>query len=233
MMQDTIREPQQRKYAYLEVIAGLFVAVLIISNVASTKLVKIGSLTFDGGTLLFPLSYIFGDVLTEVYGYGASRRVIWTGFFACILMSISFTFIGLLPADPVWEYQEAYEHILYMTPRIVIASIIAFFCGEFSNSFILARMKILTKGKHLWTRTIGSTLVGEGVDTIIFVVMAFSFIYPEDILIKIILFNYVFKCGVEIALTPLTYKIVGFLKRRENVDYFDYNTNFNPFRWTT
>ena len=233
MTQEAIREPKQRKYAYLEVIAGLFVAVLIISNVASTKLVKIGSLTFDGGTLLFPLSYIFGDVLTEVYGYGASRRVIWTGFISCILMSISFTIIGLLPADPVWEYQEAYEHILYMTPRIVIASIIAFFCGEFSNSFILARMKILTKGKHLWTRTIGSTLVGEGVDTIIFVAIAFSFIYPMDILIKIMLFNYVFKCGVEIAFTPVTYKIVGFLKRREHVDYFDYDTNFNPFRWTT
>ncbi len=222
----------RRKFVYLEIIAGLFVAVLIISNICSTKLVRLAGFRFDGGTLLFPLSYIFGDILTEVYGYGASRRVIWTGFFSCILMSVTFFIIGMLPADPAWTYQESFEHILYYTPRIVTASIIAFFCGEFSNSFILAKMKILTGGKYLWTRTIGSTLVGEGVDTVIFVIIAFSFTYSTGILWQIFIFNYIFKCGVEALFTPITYGIVGFLKERENVDYYDIDTNFNPFRWT-
>ncbi len=224
-------EVRYRKFKYLEVIAGLFVAVLMISNITSTKLVNIGIFTFDGGTLLFPLSYIFGDILTEVYGYGASRRVIWTGFIACILMSLAFFVIGVLPADPAWEYQESYKHILLYTPRIVIASIIAFFCGEFSNSFVLAKMKIWTGGRFLWTRTIGSTLVGEFVDTLLFVLIAFYLTYPSGVLVKIILFNYIFKCSVEAGFTPITYAIVGFLKKHEQVDYYDYRTNFNPFHW--
>ncbi|MCX7765904.1 MAG: queuosine precursor transporter, partial [Candidatus Sumerlaeia bacterium] len=132
--------------------------------------------------------------------------------------------------DPAWEYQKAYEAILFYTPRLVLASIIAFFCGEFSNSFVLAKMKILTRGRFLWTRTIGSTLVGEFVDTLLFVVIAFSFTYSGNILLKILLFNYLFKCSVEILFTPITYAIVRFLKQSEQVDYFDYNTNFNPFR---
>ncbi len=221
---------QTRKFKYLEIISGLFVCVLMISNITSTKLVALGRFTFDGGTLLFPLSYIFGDILTEVYGYSASRRVIWTGFFSCILMSATFYLIGILPPDPAWEYQKAYEVILFYTPRLVLASIIAFFCGEFSNSFVLAKMKILTRGRFLWTRTISSTLVGEFVDTLLFVVIAFAFTYSGNILMKIILFNYLFKCGVEILFTPITYAIVNFLKRNEQVDHFDYTTNFNPFR---
>lgn len=189
---------------YLAIITGLFVAVLCISNVASTKIVQMGPLAFDGGTLLFPLSYIFGDILTEVYGYQQSRRVIWTGFSALVLMAGVFTIVGKLPPAVGWDLQPSYEAILLTTPRIVVASLIAYFAGEFANSAIMSRMKVLTQGRWLWTRTIGSTLVGEMVDTLIFVTIAFYGLLPDGLLMAVMFSNYVFKVGVEVVATPIT-----------------------------
>lgn len=229
-MEDLSQEPKH-PFRYLEVITGLFVAVLLISNVASTKFVVVGPFTYDGGTLLFPISYIFGDILTEVYGYARSRRVIWTGFFCAGLMSATFIVVGALPHPPEWANQEAYRKILGLTPRIVAASLIAYWAGEFSNSFVLAKMKVLTNGRWLWTRTIGSTLVGEGVDTALFVSIAFLGVSPAPLLWAVLISNYVFKVAVEVVATPLTYAIVAFLKRREQVDWYDRRTNFNPFAW--
>jgi uncharacterized integral membrane protein (TIGR00697 family) len=218
-----------RQYKFYDIILGLFVAVLLISNVASTKILRLGPFTFDGGTILFPISYIFGDILTEVYGYRNSRRVIWTGFFAAFVMSVIFIIVGKLPSAPGWANQEAYDKILGLTPRIVVASLLAYFSGEFSNSYTLARMKILTRGRWLWTRTIGSTIIGEGVDTLLFVMIAFYGVLPGNLLLAVIISNYVFKVGFEVAFTPLTYLVVASLKRVEEVDTYDYNTNFNPF----
>jgi len=217
------------RFKYFDLITGLFVAVLLISNIASSKIVQIWKFTFDGGTILFPLSYIFGDILTEVYGYRKSRRVIWIGFFCAFLMSLTLGLVGLIKPASGWEFQEAYMRILGQTPRIVAASLIAYFAGEFSNSYVLAKMKIVTKGKWLFTRTIGSTIVGEGVDTIIFVTIAFLGVYANSLVLLIIISNYIFKVSLEVVFTPLTYKIVGFLKKAEKVDWFDYKTNFNPF----
>ncbi|MBC7231831.1 MAG: queuosine precursor transporter [Chloroflexi bacterium] len=208
----------------------LFVAVLIISNVASSKILLLGPFTFDGGTILFPISYIFGDILTEVYGYSRSRRVIWSGFFCTALMALVLAIVGMLPPAPGWDHQEAYMAILGITPRIVLGSLIAYFSGEFSNSYILAKMKIWTRGRWLWTRTIASTIVGEGVDTLLFVMIAFYGVLSSSLLISVIVSNYVFKVGVEACATPVTYAITNFLKRAENEDYYDYHTDFNPFR---
>jgi len=218
-----------KNFKYFDIILGLFVAVLLISNIASTKILDLGPFSFDGGTLLFPLAYIFGDILTEVYGYKKSRRVIWLGFFSAALMSAVLMIVGALPSAEGWENQDAYQKILGLTPRLVLASLIAYFAGEFANSFTLAKMKILTKGKWLWLRTISSTLVGEGLDTVLFCLIAFWGILPSGLLLTIIISNYIFKCGVEVLLTPLTYKIVGFLKKSENEDYYDRETKFNPF----
>ncbi len=220
----------QKSYKYYDIIMALFTAVLLISNIASSKILKLGPFTFDGGTILFPLSYIFGDILTEVYGYAKSRKVIWTGFVCAALMSLVFAIVGALPPAEGWENQSAYLAILGATPRIVLASLTAYLLGEFTNSFILAKLKILTKGKWLWMRTIGSTLIGEGVDTSIFIVIAFWGILPRDLLIAVFVSNYIFKCAVEIAATPVTYRVVKFLKKAENEDYYDYDTNFNPLK---
>ncbi|MDE2078797.1 MAG: queuosine precursor transporter [Patescibacteria group bacterium] len=220
----------QKSYKYLTAVGMLFVSILIISNVASTKIVDFGPFTFDGGTLLFPLSYIFGDIMTEVYGYKGTRPIIWLGFFSTFMMAVTFIVVGALPAAPGWDNQAAYDVILGLTPRIVAASLIAYFAGEFSNSFVLAKMKIMTKGRWLWTRTIGSTIVGEFVDTMLFVVIAFWGVFPTALVVTLIISNYVFKTLVEVVFTPITYKVVGFLKRSEHEDYYDYNTNFNPFR---
>lgn len=219
----------EKNYKYLGAISVFFVSVLLISNVASTKIVDFKWFTFDGGTLLFPLSYIFGDILTEVYGYKRSRGVIWLGFFMALLMSVIFIIVGKLPAASGWDNQAAYDAILGLTPRIVVASLIAYFFGEFSNSYVLAKMKIWTKGKWLWTRTIGSTIVGELVDSTLFILIAFSGILPNSLLITLIISNYIFKTGVEVLFTPVTYKVVKFLKQKEGEDYYDVGTNFNPF----
>lgn len=218
-----------RSFKHLDTITAFFVAVLLISNVTSTKILTLGPLTFDGGTLLFPLSYIFGDILTEVYGYKRTRKVIWLGFISALIMSLTFMVVGALPPASDWPHQNAYAAILGLTPRIVLASLIAYFAGEFSNSLILAKLKIKTQGKWLWTRTIGSTLVGQVVDTGIFILIAFTGVIPTHLLLTLILSNYAFKCGVEVLFTPLTYWITGWLKQQEQEDYYDVSTNFNPF----
>lgn len=216
----------RHSHRYLEVVTGLFVAVLLISNVASTKFVKLGPFEFDGGTLLFPLSYIFGDILTEVYGYGRTRKVIWTGFAAALLMSLTFAIVASLPPSPG---SEMFDLLLSQVPRIVAASLIAYFAGEFANSYILARLKLVTNGEHLWLRAIGSTLIGQGVDTAIFVLIAFYGVPNVPPLLTVIVSNYVFKLAVEVVLLPLTYLVVNWLKRIEDEDFFDRATNFNPF----
>ncbi|MEM1239542.1 MAG: queuosine precursor transporter [Cyanobacteria bacterium P01_H01_bin.26] len=218
-----------RGFKHLDTITALFVTVLLISNVASTKIVDFGVFTFDGGTLLFPLSYIFGDILTEVYGYSRSRKVIWTGFIAALIMSVTFMVVGALPSAADWPHQAAYDQILGLTPRIVTASLIAYIAGVFSNSFILAKLKVVTQGRQLWLRTISSTLVGQVLDTAVFIAIAFWGLFPPSLMVTLIVSNYVFKCGVEILFTPVTYWLTGWLKREENEDFYDRSTNFNPF----
>ncbi|MFA7192278.1 MAG: queuosine precursor transporter [Candidatus Paceibacterota bacterium] len=219
----------EKNCKYLITISVFFVAVLLISNIASTKIVDFGYFTFDGGTLLFPLSYIFGDILTEVYGYKNSRKVIWLGFFSAFIMSLVFIVVGKLPAAPGWDNQAAYEMILGSTPRIVLASLVAYLCGSFSNSIIMAKMKVMTKGKHLWARTIGSTIVGEFVDSTLFILVAFAGVLPSALIVTLIISNYVFKTLIEILFTPVTYKVVNFLKKNEGVDIYDTDTKLNPF----
>ncbi len=226
---------EERNYRYFDLILGLFVAILLISNLVSVKAVVIPlpftglHFSFDGGTLLFPFSYIFADVLTEVYGYERSRRVIWSGFLGLVLMALLIWLVGIIPPDPLWKLDGAYQQLLMTAPRIALASIIAYFAGEFSNSYILSRMKIITKGKYLWTRTIGSTVVGEFVDSLLFVFIAFFGLWPNALLVQVLISNYIFKTLYEIAATPLTYVITGWLKRREQVDHYDYTVNYNPF----
>ncbi len=237
----------RRTYRYYDLIMALFVAVLLVSNIASSaKIIAWGvslpvvhlPLAFDGGTLLFPISYIFGDVLTEVYGYARSRRVIWIGFAMSVLMALTLWVVGRLPGEANWEAaagQAAYDAILggVITGGIIIASLVAYFAGEFSNSYVLARMKVRTRGRWLWMRTIGSTLVGEGVDSVLFVLIASAFgVFPWAAAASIIVANYIFKVGVEVIFTPVTYRIVAFLKRAEHEDYYDVDTDFNPFRLT-
>jgi uncharacterized integral membrane protein (TIGR00697 family) len=228
-----------KNYRYFDLVMVAFVAVLLISNVASNKFVSLGPFSYDGGTILFPLSYIFGDVLTEVYGYRRSRRVIWAGFAVSALMAVVLWVVSALPipgdAGPQPQ-SEAFNLALSTTPFIVLGSLVAFFAGEFSNSFVLAKMKIFTSGRWLWSRTIGSTIIGEAIDTLLFVNIAFAlggFLLgnPTDagLLWSIIWSNYVFKVGVEVLFTPITYAVVGFLKRAENEDYYDRDTDFNPF----
>jgi len=232
-MNDAIKnnnKDTKKDFKYFDIILGLFVAVLLISNIASTKITQIWKFTFDGGTIIFPLSYIFGDILTEVYGYRKARKAIWIGFFSAFLMSFILWLIGILKPASGWDLQDAYISILGQTPRIVVASLIAYFAGEFSNSIILAKMKIFTKGRWLWTRTITSTIIGQAIDTALFCVIAFFGLYPKELLLSIIISNYVFKVGLEIVMTPATYKIVYFLKEKEGIDYFDYKTDFNPFK---
>jgi len=211
-------------------IMALFVTILMVSNTVAVKITHIGPFYFDGATILFPIAYIFGDILTEVYGYKHSRIVVWTGFLACIIMSLVYWLVGILPAAEDWHYQSSYTAILGQTPRIVIASLIAYLCGEFINAYILAKMKIATKGQHLWSRIIGSTIVGQGIDTVIFVVIAFSGIIPTNLLLYMILSNYLFKTAFEVLATPLTYAAVGYIKKVESIDYYDKDTDFNPFK---
>jgi queuosine precursor transporter len=231
-----------RSYKYFDLIMALFVAVLIISNVASSaKIVDWGvslfnlPLAFDAGTLLFPVSYIFGDILTEVYGYRHSRRVIWVGFFALVLAALSFYVISILPGEATWQDyagDNAYGAILgsMSSGGIVLGSLAGFWLGEFSNSFILAKMKIFTNGRWLWARTIGSTFIGELVDTVAFVAVASALgVFPWSLFLTLTVANYIFKVGIEALMTPLTYLAVGALKRAEGEDYYDRETNFNPF----
>jgi hypothetical protein len=216
-------------FKYLESLIQIFVVVLLISNLVAAKLVPLGPLRVSAAQMLFPITYIFGDIFTEVYGYGASRKAIWRGFYSSILMAAIGLFAIWLPPAPEWHNQAAFETIFGVVPRIVAGSLLAFWLGEFANSYTLARLKLLTKGKYLWTRTVGSTVVGQAVDTVVVV----SFIYydqPIGIILNVIFSGYVFKVAYEILATPLTYAIVNFLKRREGIDTFDEGTNFSPFK---
>ena len=210
------------------VVASVFVTCLITANIIAVKLIQIVGFLVPAGIIVFPLSYLFGDVLTEVYGYAAARRVIWLGFACNLLAVIAIYLAGLAPAAPFWKDQAAYETILGFTPRLLLASFTAYLVGEFTNSFILAKLKIATKGRWLWTRTIGSTLIGEGLDTLIFISIAFWGIIPANLMLQAILTQWVFKVVYEVVATPFTYLVVGFLKRRENLDTYDDRTNFSP-----
>ena len=221
----------EKGYKYFNLISVFFVSILLISNIASTKIIDVIWFTFDGGTLLFPLSYIFNDILTEVYGYKKSRQAIWLGFFSALMMSFIFIIIGALPSASGWENQDAYMKILGLTPRIVFASLIAYFCGELLNSFILAKAKILTNGKWLWVRIVGSTIFGELIDSLIFIFIAFWGVLSVPLIFTLITCNFIFKVLFEVLFLPVTYKIVDFLKKEERIDFYDRKTNFNPFKF--
>jgi len=211
----------------LVVISAVFVTSLITANIIAVKVVSIGGFLLPAAIFVFPLSYIFGDILTEVYGFHQARKVIWLGF-ACNLVFVFFAWIGqMLPAAPLWEGQGAYESILGYTPRLLAASFLGYLAGEFVNSFVLAKMKIVTRGRWLWTRTIGSTVVGQGLDTTIFILLAF--VGTPVFTPIMILHHWLAKIIIEAVATPFTYAAVNFLKKKEDIDIYDYDTNFNPF----
>jgi uncharacterized integral membrane protein (TIGR00697 family) len=207
-----------------------FVTVLLCANViGAAKVAEIGGFTFGAGVLFFPISYIFGDILTEVYGYARARKVVWAGFGALAFASFMSWAILAFPPAPGWPHQRSYEVVFGSTPRIVLASLIAYFSGEFCNSYVLARMKVFSSGRALWSRTIGSTIVGEAVDSAIFYPTAFLFVWEDELLWRVMVSNYLLKVLWEALMTPATYRIVNFLKRAENEDYFDRDTDFTPF----
>ncbi|MDR1429162.1 MAG: queuosine precursor transporter [Spirochaetaceae bacterium] len=231
------------RYKYLDLVMAFFVTVLIVSNIASSaKIVGLGfslfgtPLSFDGGTLLFPLSYVFGDILTEVYGFRASRRVIWTGFAALALAALVFFMLKALPGDAGWESyagSAAYSAILggMSSGGLVLASLAAYWAGEFSNSVVLSKLKILMKGKLLWVRTIGSTLIGEALDSLVFVFIAsLCGVFGWELFVSLTLTNYLLKCSIEVLMTPVTYRVTAFLKKNENADVYDTGISFNPFK---
>ena len=226
-----------REYRYFEFVMVAFVVILVCSNligpakIAQVDFPVVGLVTFGAGVLFFPISYVFGDILTEVYGYARSRRVIWAGFAGLAFASfMSFVVVSLPPA-PFWKHQEAYEIAFGLTWRIALASMVAYFCGEFVNSYVLAKMKVATAGRWLWTRTIGSTIFGEGVDSILFYPLAFygTGIIPDDKLATVMVAQFIAKVTVEVLFTPVTYAVVGWLKRAEQEDYYDRDTRFTPF----
>ena len=224
---------ERRSYRYYEFVMAAFVAILICSNlIGPAKIVQVDGLPAIGaGLLFFPISYVFGDVLTEVYGYAQARRVIWAGFAGLAFASFMASVVVALPPALFWHHQAAYEVAFGTTWRIAGASMLAYFCGEFANSFVLAKMKLMTEGRWLWTRTIGSTLVGEAVDSALFYPLAFygAGIMPNEMLPAVMAAQFFGKVGVEVLFTPLTYKIVGALKRAEHEDYYDRGTHFSPF----
>ncbi len=232
---------ERRQYKYFDMVMALFVTVLLLSNLlSSAKIIDLGAalgpiaLIFDAGTLVFPISYIFGDILTEVYGYRRARRVIWMGFAATALMGFFVWLAGVLPGEAEWQGyagQSAYDAILGGVSGLVVASLAAYWVGEFSNSYVMAKMKIATKGRWVWGRTIGSTLVGQAVDTLSFFLIATALgVFPPEILVSLIVTNYILKVGIEVVFTPLTLQIIKALKHAEQEDYYDYDTRFNPFR---
>ena len=214
------------------VIVAVFVTSLVTANIIAVKVIQWWVFVLPAGVLIFPISYITGDVLTEVYGYGPARRVIWLGFFCNALAVAAIVAAQRLPAASFWEGQEAYERILGYSPRLLAASFLAYLVGEFANAFVLAKMKIATRGRWLWLRTIGSTLVGQGLDSLIFVFLAFAGTLPSAVLVSAVVTQWLIKSLYEAAATPLTYAVVSFLKRREGVDVYDHGTRFNPFRFS-
>jgi len=227
-------------YRWFPLVTAVFVTTLIISNIIAVKIVQLGPLSLPAAVILFPVAYIFGDILTEVYGYAQARKVIWTGFFCNLIAVVAIWIGGRLPAAPFWTggvydspqaAQQAYQAILGFTPRLLVASFIAYLAGEFLNSFVLAKLKVKTQGRFLWLRTISSTLVGEGVDSLIFISIAFYGIFGPADLGKAILSQWSFKVVYEILATPLTYLVVGWLKRAEHEDFYDRETDFNPVKF--
>lgn len=221
-----------RSFRFLDALTTAFVVVLLVSNLLAQKIIQIGRLHTSGAIVLFPLTYIFGDIFTEVYGYGASRRAIWLGTFATALLYGVSALVIALPADPAWHGQEAFVTVFSILPRLLVASLIAFWVGEFANAYTMARLKLLTSGRYLWTRTVGSTLVGQAVDTTLVILLTFAGRLPSHTLFTIIWQGYLLKVAYEVLATPLTYLVVNGLKRAEHVDVFDAHTSFNPFRWS-
>jgi uncharacterized integral membrane protein (TIGR00697 family) len=233
---------QRKGYRWFPFVTAVFVTTLIISNIIAVKVVNIAGLYLPAAVILFPIAYIFGDVLTEVYGYARAREVIWTGFFCNLLAVIAIWIAGLLPAAPFWSLdafntpqaaQQAYQAVLGFTPRLLAASFIAYLIGEFLNSMVLAKLKVKTEGRFLWVRTIGSTIVGQGADSAVFITVAFWGIFPTADLGRAILSQWLFKVAYETLATPLTYLVVNALKRAENEDYFDRDTDFTPVPFDT
>ena len=225
--------PPASSRRWLAPITAVFCTVLVISNVSAIKPLSIPGLPFvlmDGGNLLFPISYIFGDVLVEVYGYAQSRRIIWLGFVLNVFGAAAFSLVAWLPPAPGWDMQDAFASILLQTPRVVLGSVVAFWCGSFLNAWVMAKLKVWTSGRHLWLRTIASTVAGEGIDSLLFTSIAFGGVWPWALVGQVICWNFVLKTGYEILATPLTYVIVHRLKRSERSDPFDSHTDFSPFR---
>ena len=221
--------PTQPHWHYYDVAVALFVASLLTANIIAVKLVQIGPLIVPAGVVIFPLSYILGDILTEVYGFRYARRAIWLGFIGNLVAVAAIYAAGLLPAPAFWDGQDAYQTILGFTPRLLLASFVAYLIGEFANSTILAKMKVWTQGRHLWARTIGSTIVGQGLDSLVFILIAFGGLMGLPALVTAILSQWLFKSTYEALATPLTYLVVNKLKRVEGVDTYDTNTRLNPF----
>jgi uncharacterized integral membrane protein (TIGR00697 family) len=218
------------RYKYYDLVMALFVTILLCSNIiGAAKVATVWGFTFGAGVLFFPISYIFNDVLTEVYGYARARKVVWAGFGAIVFASFMSWVIVTLPPAMGWNDQQAYETVFGQTPRIVFASLSAFFVGEFANSYVLAKMKLRTNGRYLWMRTIGSTIVGEAVDSMVFYPLAFLGVWDSHLVLQVMISNYTIKCAWEALVTPVTYKVVNFLKRAEQEDYYDHKTNFTPF----
>ena len=215
---------------HYDLILAIFVGLLLISNIGAVKLIELGPIITNGGAILFPLTYIFGDVLTEVYGYKYARRAIWTAFGVMALASITFLIVGSLPPANAWENQESWDAILGFVPRIVIASLVAFLFGQFINSYVLAKLKIKTKGKKLWLRLMGSTIVGQLIDTTIFGLIAFGGILSGNEMLGFIAFGWAFKVSVEFIFMPVTYQVIKYLKKDEKLDTYDKKSNFTPFK---
>jgi len=229
--QATGNEISTREFRFLIPISGLFVACLLIANTTGSKFFELAGLVFPAGIVVFPISYIFGDVLTEVYGYARARRIIWTGFIAIAFAALVYYITIQIPPAGFWKNQEAFATVLGPVPRIIIASIAGYIVGEFVNSYVMAKMKLWTEGRHLWSRIIGSTVAGQAVDTAVFVCIAFIGEIPPGAIIGVIISIYIFKVAYEILATPLTYAITSYLKRAEGIDTYDRGTNFSPFRW--
>ncbi|MCD6289374.1 MAG: queuosine precursor transporter [Anaerolineae bacterium] len=224
---------RRSEYRYLNLVTAVFVTCLITANIIAVKIIDVGGIIVPAAVIIFPISYIFGDILTEVYGYSRSRQVIWIGFGCNALAVLAIAIGGWLPPARFWEAQDAYMRILGYSPRLLGASFAAYLVGEFLNSFVLAKMKIATRGRWLWTRTIGSTLVGEGADSLVFITLAFIGTMAAGQLLRMVVTQWLFKCAYEALATPLTYAVVRALKRAEREDYYDYETDFNPFRMGT
>jgi len=221
--------PTAPRYKYLDAFTTAFVVILLVSNLVAQKVCLIGPFAVSGAVLLFPITYIFGDIFTEVYGFAASRRAIWLGFFGTVLLYLMGAITIALPAAPGWHNQQAFATVFGFIPRILAASLIAFWAGEFANSYTMARLKLFTNGRKLWTRTIGSTVVGQAVDTVFVIILTFAGTVPIGTLANMIATGYTFKVGYEVLATPLTYVVINALKRAEQADAFDHHESFNPF----